>query len=363
LSGRRIHVVSWRDLDAPDAGGSERHIDHLARRWVASGHEVTIRTAAVPGHPALAERDGYRVVRRGGRLSSLLRTPVAEALGRQGRRDALVEVWHGINFLAPLWARGPRVAIAHHVHADQFGYVLPAGAAAVARFLEREISPVVYRSTPLVTLSASARDEFVALGHRPDRVSVVPPGVDECFRPTAPEADHPLVIVVGRLMPQKRVDLVARALAPLRARYPTLELVVVGDGPEAGRLAAVLPPWARLTGHLPDPDLVELYSRAWVAASGSLAEGWNMTLTEAAACGTPSVATRIPGHVDAVVEGVTGLLADDEAGLTEAFDRVLGDAELRRRLGAAARERAAEHSWDRAADAVLHLLDGDGPVP
>jgi glycosyltransferase involved in cell wall biosynthesis len=355
---RRLHVVSWRDLDDPGAGGSELHINQLARRWAAGGLDVTIRTGAVRGAPAELRRDGYRVVRRGGPRSGLLRAPLSEVLRMQGPSDALVEVWHGINFLSPLWWRGPRVGIEHHVHGDQFRFVLPAPAARLAEVLERDVYPRLYRRTPLVTLSASNRDELVALGYPPDQVHVVPPGLDEHFTPGGEKAPRPTVLVVGRLMPQKRVEVVAEALAPLRARHPDLELLVAGDGPDRGRLDAVLPPWASLLGKVHHDDLVALYRRSWVVASASVAEGWNMTLTEGGACGTPSVATAIPGHVDAVVDGTTGLLADDVAGLTRAFERVLGDAALRAELGSAAAAHARRFTWDGAARAVLDVLDG-----
>ena len=66
---RRIHFVVWRDLDDPEAGGSELHAHKIASRWAAAGLDVTFRTSAVPGAPAALTRDGYRVVRQAGRYA------------------------------------------------------------------------------------------------------------------------------------------------------------------------------------------------------------------------------------------------------------------------------------------------------
>jgi glycosyltransferase involved in cell wall biosynthesis len=81
-----------------------------------------------------------------------------------------------------------------------------------------------------------------------------------------------------------------------------------------------------------------------------------MTLTEAAACGTPAVATRIAGHADAIVDGVSGVLADDEAGLAEAMVDVLGDPRRLDQLRQGALARAAALTWGQTATQVMRVL-------
>lgn len=113
-----------------------------------------------------------------------------------------------------------------------------------------------------------------------------------------------------------------------------------------------------IEGRVSHDELIAAYRSAWVVASMSRAEGWGMTLTEAAACGTPAVATRIPGHTDAVADGETGVLVDTDDELAPALVRLLGDHALRREMGGAAARRSALFSWDRTAYDLLAVLAG-----
>ena len=361
---RRIHFVAWRDLDDPEAGGSELHAHKVASLWAEAGLDVTFRTSAVPGGPPALTRDGYRVVRRAGRYAVF---PGAAWEGiRMGQRpgDALVEIWNGMPFFSPLWYRGPRVVFLHHVHAEMWGMVLPPALARLGDTVERRLAPPVYRRSRVVTLSESSRREIEEmLGLRADRITVAPPGVDARFTPgtAALRSPVPLVVAVGRLVPVKRFDLLLRALARVKREQPALEAVIVGEGYERPALESLraelgATDWVQLPGRVGEDALLSWYRRAWVVASSSQREGWGMTLTEAAACGTPSVATNIAGHADAVLDGESGLLVDDGDELAPALARVLGDEVLRSRLAKGALARARWFTWDATAGRALEAL-------
>jgi glycosyltransferase involved in cell wall biosynthesis len=357
----RIHVLAWRDVADVEAGGSELHAAAVARRWGEAGIEVTMRTSYAQGAPPESRRGGYRVIRKAGRYMVFPRGAVAELTGRHGRRDGLVEIWNGMPWLTPLWASGPKVTWVHHVHGPMWGMVLPARLARLGEVVERRLAPPIYRRQDVVTLSASSRQELVdQLGLDPQRVSVVPPGVDPRFSPGPARSPRPLVVAVGRLMPVKRFDVLIRELAEVRQRVPDVELVIVGEGAERERLEDLVDAvdgaeWIRLPGRLADDEVVALYRQAWVLASASVAEGWGMTITEAAACATPAVVTDIAGHRDAVIDGVTGVLAGP-GGLGPELAALLTDDARRRRLAAAAHARAAELTWEATAAGTLAVL-------
>jgi glycosyltransferase involved in cell wall biosynthesis len=361
----RVHVLAWRDLADVEAGGSEVHIDHVARHWAAAGIEVTLRTSFAPGHSPFGSRHGYVVVRRAGRYLVFPRSIINEATGRHGPRDALVEVWNGVPFLSPLWARGPRLVFVHHVHKDMWRMTLPPRLAALGDVLERRLAPPFYRRSTIATPSGSSKHDLVELGIPESRITVVPNGIEHRFTPGDPaeRSPFPLVVAVGRLVPVKRFDLLIRAAAEARARVPDLQLVIAGEGYERTPLEVVVAElgadeWVSLPGRLRDHEIVDLYRRAWVLASSSLREGWGMSITEAAACGTPAVATDIGGHRDVIFDGQTGLLRADD-GLAGALVELLTDHDRRAQMGAAALVASARFDWGTTATEMMRLLVED----
>ena len=358
---RRIRVLAWRDLEDVDAGGSELHADHFMRRWAAAGLDVEQRTSLAAGLPALAERNGYRVVRRGSRYTVFPRAVARQVLER-GEYDSLVEVWNGVPWFSPLWCRKPRITFLHHVHGPMWDQLLPGPFAHAGRLLEARIAPPFYRRTLTLTPSEATRDDLLALRFRSERVVAVNNGVEASFVPGGTKAPAPTVVSVGRLSPVKRQDELLAAAAIARRRVPDLRLVLVGDGPLRPALEAWVRDhdaagWVTLAGHRTREELVGLYQSAWVVASASLAEGWGLTMTEAAACGTPAVATDISGHRSSVVDGVTGVLAPLER-LGEALADVLLDDRRRDSMAAAALARARTLTWDASALGILRSLHG-----
>jgi glycosyltransferase involved in cell wall biosynthesis len=361
----RVQFLAWRDLDDPEAGGSEFHAHRIASRWAAAGIEINVRTSAVPGAVPVIRRDGYQVVRRSGRYAVF---PQAAWEGkRRGHRrgDALVEIWNGMPFFTPLWYRGPRVTFLHHVHAEMWQMALPGTLARLGHTIESRLAPPLYRRSHLVTLSASSRDEIVdLLGMDRRRITVAPPGIEGSFSPAGSRSKDPLIVAVGRLVPVKRFELLLDALELARRQCPTLRAVIIGEGYERSALEARrrslgAEGWVEFPGRVTDTELLSWYRQAWMVASSSLREGWGMTLTEAAACGTPAVATDIAGHRDAVVDGHSGLLVGSQPSeLADAMVQLVHDDALRQRLGAGALERSRWFNWDTTARITLEALAG-----
>jgi len=172
-------------------------------------------------------------------------------------------------------------------------------------------------------------------------VRVVPAGVEIPAEVGQPE-EPPHVLYVGRLSDEKGVPELLRATVGLPR-------VIVGDGPLRDGVPEAV-------GFVAPTALGAFYERAAVVVCPSRREGYGVVAREAMAHGRPVVATAVGGLRDAVEERVTGLLVPpaDAVALRGAIERLLGDAKLRRRLGAAAREKVrAELSWEAATEATI----------
>jgi glycosyltransferase involved in cell wall biosynthesis len=362
---RSIDVVAWRDFDDAEAGGSELHAHRILSAWSHAGIKVNMTTSTAPGAPPFMRREGYLVTRRVGRYSIFPRTMISGVLGHLGRGDGLVEIWNGMPFLSPLWARCPKIVFLHHVHAEMWKMVLPRGLAEIGYAFEHTVAPPVYHRSRIVTLSSSSKAEIVSqLGIPEPQVTVVPPGVESHFSPGGSRSETPLVVAVGRLVPVKRFEMMIEALVPVKARHPGLRAIIAGEGYERPMLEDLIRKhgaegWISLPGYVDQAELIDLYRRAWVVASSSLREGWGMTVTEGGACGTPSVVSRISGHQDAVIDGETGILFDDVSGMVAGLDRVLSDEVLRKRLGVGALDFASQFAWESTARRTLAVLGAE----
>lgn len=363
----RILVLNWQDRLNPQAGGAETHLHEVFGRLAARGWDVTLLASGWPGAPARETVDGMDVHRIGGRYSYALHAPryYASRLG-PGRFDLVVEDLNKVPLYSPLWAGRPVVLLVHHLFGATAFREASLPVAAATWLLERPIG-LVYRHVPVQAVSESTAGDLARRGIDRRRIVVIPNGIDlEYFSPDpgVPKAGVPTVLYLGRLKAYKRVDIVLRAAAILARRGVTFRLVVAGRGDDAPRLEELraslgLEDVVEMRGFVSEEEKRDLFRRAWVHVLTSEKEGWGITNLEAAACGTPTVASDSPGLRDSVRDGETGFLVrhGDARAVADRLQWILEDAVLRERLSTGARRFAERFSWERTADATAaHLL-------
>jgi len=361
----KILVVNWQDRENPQSGGAEIHLHEIFGRLAARGHEVTLLCGGWPGCAPRATLDGFEVIRIGTRMSwPALARGAYRRLFPGHPHDVLVEDINKMPLFTPRWGAKKVVALVPHLFGGTAFQELAVPLAAVVWLSERPLASE-YRGVHFHAISESTADDLVARGIRRELVRVIYPGIDtQHYTPAAgTRSTTPLFSYLGRLKRYKGIDLVIRAFAEAQLPDATLEIAGAGDyRPDLERLAASLDlgARARFLGRISEADKVSLLRRSWALAFASPKEGWGITNLEAAACGTPVVASNSPGIRESVRDGDTGFLVPhgDTAAFAAALRRIAGSPALVGTLGSNARTFAESFTWERAAlETESHLAN------
>ena len=364
----RVHVVF--SIDTMSVGGTEMNAVRTAERLDRERYRLSVVT--LRGEGPLTERYERMGV-------PVLRFPIQNLYGtetiRQGvrlarfLRDERVSVVHChdqySNFfstMAARWARVPVVVASKRWLHSPWRYRIANGVGF------RAATRVIANSDAVA--ASLQRDDWLSRG----RVVVVPNFVDEAafgapafnvrqawVRELGLEPDAVVVGIVASLLPIKDHATLLRAVAALVPEWPTLRLVIVGQGPELERLRALtdelrIAPAVRFAGLRPQvPSFHFLFD---ISVLSSVSEGFPNSLVEAMAAGRPIVATDVGGVRDAVRNGENGLLvaAGDAPAFADALRVLLRDPDLRTRMGAVGARRAREEFHAAAVVGSLERL-------
>lgn len=358
----------------PINGGAQRQIASLAPLLERHRIELSIITRQAPGLAAFERVEGvpvHRLPAPGFKASaSLVFTGAGLRLLRQLRPDVI----HAFSLFSPT----TMALIAKRIlKVPVVAKVLRGGELGdVARLRAKTFAPTRIRAIAremdrVVAISSEIDRELASIGIPRGKVAWLPNGVDiNRFRP-APSIEKSslrgalglpsglLAVYTGRLVAEKRVDLLIEAWREVRATHPRARLALLGDGPEAARLRARAGEGVLLLGEKADPSPYLRAADLFVLPSAT--EGLSNALLEAMSTGLPVVATRVGGAPDVVDEERSGLLVapGDASGLARALTRLLADDDLRGRMGAAARERIErDFSLDAVAKNWAELYRG-----
>ncbi len=396
LAAISLHTSPLAQPGTGDAGGMNVYVDQTSRRLAARGVEVEIFTRAtsseqppvaelVPGvlvrHIVAGPFEGLDKEELPGQLCSFAAGVMrAEARSAPGHYDVVhSHYWLSgqVGYLArdrwgvPLVHTAHTLAKVKNAAMAQDDEPEPRG-----RLIGEE--QVVAEADRLIANTAAERTELIELyDANPERIDVVPPGVDtDVFRPGDRAAarrslgigrDEAVIVFAGRIQPLKGPDVVVKAVERLAARYPDRRwrAVIVGGNSGTGRrpghrldeLAARLGVSGLVDFRPPVPaaELVQLYRAADVVAVPSYNESFGLVALEAQAAGTPVVAAAVGGLTVAVADGVSGVLVPDHdpGRWADAFAGVVLAPDVRERLAGSAPAQAARFSWEVTVDGLL----------
>ncbi|MGW1884215.1 glycosyltransferase family 4 protein [Streptomyces sp. NPDC001970] len=400
----RIALLTYKGN--PFCGGQGVYVRHLSRELARLGHSVEVIGAQpypvldegvplteLPSLDLYRQPDPFRTPKRDEYRNWIDRLEVAtmwtggfpepltfslrarrHLVARRGEFDIVHDNQTlGYGLLGDLGA--PLVTTIHHPITVDRQLELDAAAdwkrrASVRRWygFTRMQKRVARRLPSVLTVSGSSQQEIVDhLGVRQERVRVVHIGADaDLFSPDPAVAEVPgrIVTTSSADVPLKGLVFLVEALAKLRTEHPDAHLVVVGKRAEDGPVARMIERYGlegavRFVKGISDAELVHLVRGAQVACVPSLYEGFSLPAAEAMATGTPLVATTggaIPEVSGADGDTCLAVPPGDAGALAAAIGRLLGDPELRRRIGAAGRDRVlARFTWARAAQGTADL--------
>jgi glycosyltransferase involved in cell wall biosynthesis/O-antigen/teichoic acid export membrane protein len=355
-----ILVLTDRDWTHPQGGGTGTNLYGQVSRWLAWGNRVSVIAAGYDGGEPIERHGDLTIYRVGGRSTVFPRAIFKQWRGLVPDADVVLEVINGITFLTPVWLRTPRVALVHHVHTDHYEREMGRAGKVAGLFLETLPLKLLYPGSRFVVISHATQRDLERFGIAQETVTVNHIGVErDAFAP-GERAPEPTLLFLGRLKKYKRVEMLLDTVEAL----PQVKLEIAGDGDHGPHIEAEIErrgigDRVRLHGHIDEAAKLELLQRSWVNLTASSAEGWCLTVMEAAVCKTPSVAMRVGGLPESIEEGVTGFLADSGEQLTAHVRRLVEDDDLRERMGAAAYARAQEFTWDRTARRTLDVLEAE----
>lgn len=344
----RILVLTWRDLAHADSGGAEVYTEQVMRRWAAAGHDVTLFAAAVPGRPDEEIVDGYRVVRRGGRLTVYRAARRWYADHGRGQFDVVIDMVNTVPFLAHRWIHDtPVVAFFHQTAEECWHHNASLPVALLGRYGLEPRWIRAYQDRPVLVVSQSTADAVARFGVT--NTVILPEGFEPVALPDVAKEDAPTVVWCARLVPYKQPQDMIEAARLARQQIPDLQVWLMGGGPMLDDLRASAPEGVSVLGRVDETEKHERMARAHVHVATSAREGWGLVVSEAAALGTPTIAYANPGLIDSTL-AAGGQLCPPQpealaAFLVEALPRLQESVTTPIPYGGA-------HSWDDVADAM-----------
>jgi glycosyltransferase involved in cell wall biosynthesis len=361
----KILVINWQDIKNPLGGGAEVHLFEIFSRISKLGHDVTLLCSRFDGAKREEIVRGIRVVRYGTRGTFNFVVPfVYYALGKNLQFDVVVEDINKIPFYGPLFVKKPSLGIIHHLFGKTI-YKEVAFPAATYVYLSERLIPLLYKNVPFSVVSQSSKQELLQMGMREENLTVIYNCVDhQLYRPSGlANFDIPTIAFIGRLKKYKSVDILIKAMRIVADKIDRVKLLIIGDGNDKNQLQRLtvklgLNNIVEFTGYIGERRKVELLEHSHVVVNPSPKEGWGLTNIEANACGTPVIASDVPGLKDSVIDGQTGLLFEygNIRDLAEKIILILGDRKLRERLSTGALNWASGFNWDVSAAQMLDLL-------
>lgn len=358
----KILILNWRDIKNPQKGGAEIILYELAKRLVKNGYSVSWFSQMFPA--ALAEEvfNGIKIIRRGNKYSVFLHAFLYYQ-SLKTKPDMVLDCVNTICWQTPLYVpREKRILYANQSAREILFYKYPQPLSLIA-FLLEPLQFLTYRTTKTICYSQSIKDDLASFGIPKGNIGIFPLGVDHKRYQPGKKSSDPTFIFVSRFVNYKRANICIYAMKAVIKKIPNARLYLIGYGEEEKNIKNLIIKTRLnqnvfmvnknnlfLEKNLKDAK-VKLMQEAWALLLPSVKEGWGMVVTEAAACGTPSIVTNVTGLKDSVIANKTGIILSKNPKSVEialAMLKIIKNQILREKLSRAAILWSKNFSWDKS---------------
>ena len=347
----KILWLAHRDPMNPRAGGAERTILEVCIRLARDGHNIILLTGGWKGSKSVERVHGINIYRFGKNIGPHLALPI---LLLKYNFDIVVnDLGHAVPWFSSTILNKNNIVFFRHLHAKSLpGQVSPLVSRLIAAI--EKCYFILYHEAVFVTESTTSRDDLLKLGISGIEIIMNPPGVDKkLFHPTTKDK-YPSIVYFGGMRRYKRPQEVLYLLKNLLEKLPELKLIIIGTGPEEQSMIKLssklnVENHVEFKGRITDEELSEIVSSSWLNIHSSVTEGWGLSIIEASASGTPTVAFNVPGIRDVIEDQINGIKVKDgdrEALLEAAFE-ILSNP---KRWWFSSTEVAKKYSWDRTTE-------------
>lgn len=356
-----ILILSWRDPKHPMSGGAEQVVHEHCKGWIKAGHKVTLfsSNSNVKKEEVL---DGVHIIRKGGQLLGVQVAAFFWYLFSGHKKfDLVIDCFHGIPFFTPFYVRGKKLALIQEVAKEVwFLNHLPKPLnwmIGLVGFIIEPLLFLLYKNIPFMTGSASAKDDLIKFGIPENNITIIPHGVliNSSKRIPAKEKTKTITFL-GTLARDKGIEDAIKAFSVLN-REGKFNFWILGSGaPDYVSFLKTLSSnlgietQVKFFGFVSDEEKFKRLAMSHILINPSYREGWGLVNIEANRMGTPVVAYKLPGLVDSVLDGKSGILCKKNTpeNLAGNVLRVLNDSNLYNKLCRGAVAWSNTFSWEKS---------------
>ncbi|MBI2031254.1 MAG: glycosyltransferase family 4 protein [Candidatus Levybacteria bacterium] len=323
-----ILILNWRDIKNPEGGGAEIILYELVKRLVKKGNSVTWFCSGFKNSSEEEVQEGIKIIRSGGKYSVFFHA-FQYYRSLKVKPDIVLDCVNTACWQTPLYvSKDRRVLYTNQAAREVFFYEYPFPFSILA-YLVEPLQYLTYKNTDVVCYSNSTKEDLISLGIDKKNIYVFPLGLDHKRYYPQKKSENPTFIFVARFVRNKRPERCVSAMIIVISKYPKAKLYLIGYGKEEKNLKTQIEKLKLkknvfivnknnffLKRDMRD-EKVRLMQQAWALILPSVKEGWGMVVTEAAACGTPSIVSNVTGLRDSVIHKRTGTILSSNPSPTE----------------------------------------------